>query len=127
MTRRLTPQTTLENLKKEAKRFLKALAAGDKNLREKLLQAWPDAPAKPVLRAIQYAIARQYGFEKRHDLHGSRLRLSIVRPELPGLQVHQRLGIEHGDIVVLGKPFMKFLHSDAVVAIELCAIGFGIG
>lgn len=63
MTRRLTPQTTLETLKKEAKRFLKALAAGDTDFRNKLLQAWPDAPAQPVLRDIQYAIARQYGFE----------------------------------------------------------------
>ena len=46
-----------------AKRTLARNAAGDKDVREKLLQAWHDAPAKPVLRDMMYAIARQYGFE----------------------------------------------------------------
>jgi hypothetical protein len=48
MTRRITPQTTLENLKKEAKRRLKKLRA-------------QDASANPGLRDVQRALALEYG------------------------------------------------------------------
>ena len=46
--RRLTPQTTLENLKKEAKRRLKALRSND--------------PTALTLRNVQLALAREHGF-----------------------------------------------------------------
>jgi len=61
MTRVLTPRTSLENLKKDAKRWLKALRAGDSAARSRLSAAWPDAPAEPVLRDVQQAVARDYG------------------------------------------------------------------
>jgi ankyrin repeat protein len=55
--------TTLDNLKKEAKRWLKALHAGDAAARERLAQAWPDAPADPGLRDVQHALAREHGHQ----------------------------------------------------------------
>jgi hypothetical protein len=62
MTRRITPQTTLDNLRKEAKRRLKDVRAGDSEARARLVAAHPKAPANPVLRDVQHAIAREYGF-----------------------------------------------------------------
>jgi hypothetical protein len=62
MSRRITPQTTLDNLKKEAKRWLKALRSRNAEARERLLRAYPTAPADPVLRDVQHAIAREYDF-----------------------------------------------------------------
>ena len=55
--------SSLDNLRKEAKRWLKALRAGDPDARARLRQAWPDAPAAPGLRDIQHALARERGHE----------------------------------------------------------------
>jgi ankyrin repeat protein len=61
MSRTLTPESSLETLKKEAKRWLKALRAGDAEARRRLLAATPAAPANPGLRDVQLALAREYG------------------------------------------------------------------
>src|SRR5690349_8667721 len=61
MTRKISPQTSLENLKKEAKRFLKALRAGDAEALANFHRKYPDAPAKPGLRDVQHAIALHFG------------------------------------------------------------------
>jgi hypothetical protein len=61
MSRRLTSATTLENLKKEAKSWLKALRAGDASARARLLRADAQAPAEPGLRDVQHALAREHG------------------------------------------------------------------
>jgi hypothetical protein len=55
MQRKLTPQTTIESLREEAKRRLKAIPRGD-------------AHAKTVLRDVQDTIAREYGFPSWKDL-----------------------------------------------------------
>lgn len=60
--RQLTSATTLDNLKKEAKRWLKALRLGDERTRARLLRAYPDAPAEPTLRDVQHALALEHGF-----------------------------------------------------------------
>ena len=62
MQRKLTSSTSLYNLKREAKRWLKALRGGDNAAAERLRTAWPGAPAEPGLRDIQQALAREYGF-----------------------------------------------------------------
>ena len=49
MSRELTPHSSLENLKKEAKRWLNALRAKVAAARERLHRAFPDAPADPSL------------------------------------------------------------------------------
>src|SRR5262245_56730837 len=61
MSRKLTPQSTLENLKKEAKRWLRALRANDPDARARLERSVPDAPANPSLRDVQHALAREHG------------------------------------------------------------------
>jgi len=62
MRRTLTPQNTLENLKKEAKRWLHAVRANDPEARARLQRAHPHAPAEPTLRDIQHALAHEQGF-----------------------------------------------------------------
>ena len=62
MTRRITPQTTLDNLKKEAKRWLKELRANDSKARSRLQQVDAKVPAEPGLRAVQHAIALEFGY-----------------------------------------------------------------
>jgi ankyrin repeat protein len=59
--RTLTPQSTLESLKKEAKAWLKALRAGDPAARDRLLAILPESPAEPGLRHVQFALAREFG------------------------------------------------------------------
>jgi hypothetical protein len=64
MTRRITPQTTLDNLKKEAKRWLKELRANDAAARARLERAYANAPLNPGLRDVHHALALEHG------LHG---------------------------------------------------------
>jgi hypothetical protein len=61
MSRPITPATSLETLKKEARRWLNALESGDAAARARLLAAVPDAPADPTLRDVQHALARELG------------------------------------------------------------------
>ncbi len=68
MQRKLTPATTLDNLKKEARRWLKALRAGDAEARERIRRAYPKLTTPPVLRDVQHALALEYGLESWKDL-----------------------------------------------------------
>lgn len=61
MSRALTPKTQIETLRKDAKRWLKALRVGDPAARSRLTAAWPKAPAEPALRDVQHALALEYG------------------------------------------------------------------
>ena len=61
MNRQLTPQSSLENLKREAKRWLKALRAGDRDARARLERSLSTALPKPTLRDVQHALAREHG------------------------------------------------------------------
>lgn len=68
MSRSITPATTLDNLKQEAKRWLKALRTGDTDARARFRRALPEAPAEPTLRDVQHALAREYGLTGWTDL-----------------------------------------------------------
>ena len=61
MNRKLTARTRLENLRKEAKRWLGALRRHEPKAQERLRRAYRDVPAEPGLRHVQYALAREYG------------------------------------------------------------------
>jgi ankyrin repeat protein len=61
MPRQLTPRSTLENLKREAKRWLKALRANVEDARTRLARAIPNAPDVPSLRDVQHALALEHG------------------------------------------------------------------
>ena len=61
MTDKLTPQSNLESLRKEAKRWLKALQAGDRQALERFTGIHP-GHGTPSLRIVQHALALEYGF-----------------------------------------------------------------
>jgi hypothetical protein len=68
MPRQITPATSLDNLKKEAKRWLKLLHADDVEARARFERAYPAAPPRPVLRDLQHALAREHGHENWNAL-----------------------------------------------------------
>jgi len=61
MPRQITPRSTLENLKREAKRWLEALRENLSEARARLERALPEAPKVPTLRDVQHALAREHG------------------------------------------------------------------
>jgi len=61
MSRQLTPKSNLNTLKKEAKRWLKALRGNDLEARTRLQRVYPKAPAEPGLRDLQHALAQEHG------------------------------------------------------------------
>ena len=66
--RSLTPQSSLESLKKEAKAWLRALRAGDPAACARLRAVLPESPADPGLRHVQLALAREHGLPGWADL-----------------------------------------------------------
>ena len=63
MPRTISSATSLSNLKKEAKRWLKALRSGHADARARFERVHPTAPADPVLRDVQHALALEHGQE----------------------------------------------------------------
>lgn len=82
MSRTLTPESSLDILKKEAKRWLKALRAGDAAARDRLLAATPRAPAEPGLRDVQFALAREHGLPGWAALREALADLALARRSL---------------------------------------------
>lgn len=68
MQRKLTSHTTLDNLRREAKRWLKALREMDREAQTRFADAYPKHTGTPVLRDVQHALAREYGLENWNDL-----------------------------------------------------------
>jgi ankyrin repeat protein len=68
MSRQLTSATRIDTLRKEAKRWLKAVRAGDARARARLAEALGAAPAEPGLRDIQLALAREHGLPGWNEL-----------------------------------------------------------
>lgn len=61
MPREISSATSLDNLKREAKRWRRALLSDDVEARARLTRVWPEAPAQPALRDVQHALAREHG------------------------------------------------------------------
>jgi hypothetical protein len=59
---------SLDNLRKAARRWLKALRANDPDARARLSRAMPTAPSQPVLRDVQHALAGEHGHGSWLDL-----------------------------------------------------------
>src|SRR4051812_5859859 len=68
MARSITPATSVENLRKDAKRWLKAIRAGDAAARARYERVRPAAPPDPGLRDVQHAIALEYAQESWESL-----------------------------------------------------------
>jgi ankyrin repeat protein len=73
--------STLDNLRKNAKRWLKALRDGDAEARARLVRAYPGAPERPTLRDVQHALARERGHDSWIAL--SRAVADRAKPETP--------------------------------------------
>ncbi len=78
MARTLSQRTTLETLRRDAKRWLKAVRAGDAQALMRLRAAWPDAPPVTGLRDIQHALAHEYGCEHWIALAGAVTDLALA-------------------------------------------------
>lgn len=87
-TRELSPTTTLDALRKQAKRWLKDIEAGDTLAVQRFRDVYPgDAP--PKLREVQQALAREFGLaswallkqeiEDRAQSHADRVRLFLEK------------------------------------------------
>lgn len=63
MSRKLTSRSSVENLKREAKRWLKALRDDSPDARAKFAAVHPTPPATPTLRDVQHALALEYGYD----------------------------------------------------------------
>ena len=88
MPRKLTATTTLANLRREAKRWLKALRQDDPQARRRFETAYPEGPVEPALRDVQHALAREYEFENWTQVKQALAALqSCGAPPQP---VHQR-------------------------------------
>ncbi len=61
VTRDLSPNTSLETFRRQAKRWLKDIRSGDTEAIARLRDALPSA-GEPKLREVQQALAREYGF-----------------------------------------------------------------
>jgi uncharacterized protein len=55
--------STLDNLRTEAKRWLREVRRQNPGSRKRLRLAYPNAPAEPGLRDVQHALARERGYE----------------------------------------------------------------
>jgi hypothetical protein len=62
MSDKLPPGRGFDSLRKEAKRWLAALRANAADARARLERALPNARARPTLRDVQHALAREHGF-----------------------------------------------------------------
>jgi hypothetical protein len=55
--------STLDNLRKSTKRWLRAIRANNVDATERLKRAYPGAPSNPNLRDVQHALARERGYQ----------------------------------------------------------------
>lgn len=86
MFRRITASTSLENLKKEAKRWLKALRDADPQAVARFTAASPAGPETPGLRDVQHALAREHGFDGWRSLKEAVEAAGTAEPGAPHLR-----------------------------------------
>ena len=82
MSRSLSSGSSLETLKKEAKRWLKAIREGDARARMRLAAALSGEgppPAEPTLRDVQLALAREHGLPGWSALRNALEDLALAR------------------------------------------------
>ncbi|CAN7430092.1 hypothetical protein LJR090_003439 [Bosea sp. LjRoot90] len=60
-TRELTPRSNLETIRRQAKRWLKEIAAGEPEALARFRKLIPNHAGKAKLREVQHALARDYG------------------------------------------------------------------
>jgi hypothetical protein len=86
MPRQITPATSLDTLRKEAKRWLKAIRANDADARARLARAVPNAPETPTLREVQHALAREHGHDGWIALKAALATTQVTGAVIPNAQ-----------------------------------------
>jgi uncharacterized protein len=86
--------TTLDNLRKHARRWLNAVRAGEPEAIARLARAYPGASNSPTLRDVQHALARERGHENWIAL--TRAGETPASPDLPLTQLLSAAG--RGDV-----------------------------
>jgi len=89
MSRSLSSSSSIEVLRREAKRWLKSITGGDGEALERLRKVCPERTSAPKLREVQQALAREHGFaswaalkqeiEDRARTHAERVRLFLEK------------------------------------------------
>jgi ankyrin repeat protein len=69
---------TLDDLRKEAKHWLKGVRTGNPGYVKRLRLALPKAPASPTLRDVQHALARERGYESWKALRAAFERQTVT-------------------------------------------------
>ena len=67
MSRTLTSRSSLESLRREAKRWLRQLRDGDPDAVARFHRWHPTPPSAPALRDVQLALARELDFPVAHN------------------------------------------------------------
>jgi ankyrin repeat protein len=104
LSRELTPRSSLETLRKEAKRWLRALRENDAEAIERLRSAYPNAPATPGIRDVQHALAREHGLPAWSALKAELERRAAARslPTERSAAIRALLaGAERGDVALV--------------------------
>jgi len=119
MTRRITPRTSLENLKKEAKRWLKELRADNFDARARLERTLTKLPANIALRDVQRALAREYGFAGWNELKQALEGQTPAKTETADtILIHRFLEYACPDHHVRGRPAHRMARHAAMRILE---------
>jgi ankyrin repeat protein len=113
MSRQLPARTTLDQLRTDAKRWLKALRANDAEARARLTRVSPDAPANPGLREIQHALALEYGFAGWTALKDAVNALLDAQPAATASATATEIATEAGIATAPRESAIKALHGAA--------------
>lgn len=90
MSRRITPESSLETLKREAKEWLDRLRANDSAAHARLARALTSPPAHPTLRDVQLALARELGFDGWTSLK-ARVEAAAAERQHAALATYERM------------------------------------
>jgi hypothetical protein len=96
-----------------------ALGAGDGALGVELL----DGVDEEVAAARVVRVLRDDGLEVGEGLGDPRIGAAVRRPVIPGPQVHERLRVEHRDLVVVREASGECGHGIGVRLVEVLAVG----
>ncbi len=98
----LPPEDALDNFKKQAKQWVKALRAGHADARERFNRLHPRPSAAPGLRDVQHALARESGFASWARLKVALMRRVPVAPDEIGSPLTSLLNAaDRGDVIGL--------------------------
>jgi ankyrin repeat protein len=126
MARSLSPKSSIDVLKQDAKRWYKALHAADAQVaadaRGRLVAAWPAAPVSPTLRDVQHALAREYDYADWRTLRSA---LDDLAPDRQSHAARIDAVLQHGwdgDVVLARRIVARFpdVQRDSIFTAAAC-------